>query len=272
MNNNRIYAGIYLRMFPGDMNNKEFFGIVFILVSLSLTNCKKIDTDPKPSIEEKEVVTERTPLDSAKIVEALTATGRYWVLESIVLKTLNQEIEISEDTNYFNRTEIWQLHAMAYSFVAGYGKYASSTYTEAYSQYNPSLYFPARDYTNGLYGKRPYGAGELIIFTAFPGPRYYFTWKWDESVNNIRLYQNKGFIGPGFSEVAYLDRNLLPVHKNLTEAKESGKSERIRFVVEKYDEKLGNVNCYYTLRAAWIIKSKGDTGYGRYTPMYDVLY
>ncbi|MPR34771.1 hypothetical protein [Salmonirosea aquatica] len=253
---------------------KNTYKIIFLLsvflISVSLIFCKKKEINTKDLIdktETSEIV--QTPIDSSRIMEALTAPGRYWILESIAIKKADSEKEISEDTAYFDRTEIWRIHAYAYQF--GNSNQSSPTrFIAAYTQVKPADAFEGGDYSKGLYGKRPYGVAELALYVAFPQVNKSHTWQWNESDVSLQLDPSV-FLSDRFSKKAFLDTGKLPLYKSASEARNAGKPEIIRFISEIDDKKIGTTTLYYYLRSAWIIESKGDLN-NRYAPNYLVLY
>ena len=235
---------------------------------LIVTSCKRsqIDALTEEPIE-KTQEPERTtiPIDSAEAMSKLTASGRFWCIEQVTRTAENNTKDISEDTLFFTKGQVWYIHANVYRFGG---------IIEELPQENV-LYQHMRspfEYSESLSGKRPYGAAELDVRFAFIlVGGYNGKWNWDSRKQTFSInFPSEKPLAFWKNETGYLDPEILPKYKNLLEAKAAGKPERIRIMMEVNDTDEGKVIYAYTLRAAWVVDYLG--GYYKTNSKYSVLY
>ena len=235
--------------------------ILCFVYTLGLLSCQDHDTgvgtDP-----------EGAPVDSAQVLASLSAKGRYWCLEQITRTVGAQTQDVSQDTVFFDRGQIWYAHANAYQFVDGPGSRTLFESPQANVPFTPNTF----DYSNGLSGNRPYGTAELTIRDAFIyfGP-FHGKWGWDAAKQTVLVQLPTGPSLFWKGEEGYLDRAMFPKYKTLAEAQSAAKPERIRIILEEQQEGQNKVTYAYTLRAAWILERKTD-GVPRELSKYSVLY
>jgi hypothetical protein len=241
-------------------NIRQIIGICFVC-TVGMLSCKDHDLsgeDPDPS----------PPVDSAQVITSLSAQGRYWCLEQITRTVGDQTADVSEDTVFFNRGQIWYAHANAYRFIDGPGSQTlfESPQPEVISKSN------TLDYSDGLSGNRPYGTAELTIrdFFIYFGP-FHGQWAWNKARQTVTVQLPMGPYLFWKSENGYLDPKMFPKYKTLAEAQTAAKPERIRIILEEQNEGQNKVTYAYTLRAAWILERKTE-GVPRELSKYSVLY
>ena len=179
----------------------------------------------------------------AKVIEALTATDRYWRFEDMTKEVGGKTIHLLTETTpppfyislYF-RSLGYQFDASSFNVIA----------------------------TEGPSGELPYGIDTLSV--TFIGIQNNIKWTWDDAKQTVVL---TGFT-EGFRPLTgYLNTSMFPVYKNLGEAMAAGKPERIQIVMEENDPVLGLITYRYSLRAAWVTKSIAGNTLQKY---FKVLY
>jgi len=238
-------------------NVRHIIVFCFLCTALGMLSCKDHDGGGGLVV---------TPVDSAQVIASLFARDRYWCLEQITRTVGNKIEDISEDTVFFNRGQIWYAHANAYQFLNGPG---SRTLFES-PQENVIQKLSTYDYSDGVSGNRPYGTVELVIREAFIyfGP-FHGKWDWDKTKQTVSVQLPTAPDSFWKGEKGYLDPEMFPKYNNLAEAQNAAKPERIRIILEEQTEGQNKVTYAYTLRAAWIIKREVGT---RITSKYTVLY
>lgn len=249
--------------------NKAVLYFCFIAFSFTLLFCKKNDPDPRGVIEKESSIVDVPPVDSSKLVEALTVWGRYWILEKITIKTKDQERDVSEDTSFFSKKELFELYNGAFHF----SPYATYPTIKKYYQYEPSMSAGWSYYANGLYGNRPYGISELYVYISFPDPKAVGFWKWarkEEKLSISPLTRYRFLDIPDSSSSVYIDPLSLPRYTTLQQAMAGGKPEKIKIIAETFNKELGEHKYIYTLRAAWVVerKYKQDRWHAQYIVLY----
>ncbi|MPR34772.1 hypothetical protein [Salmonirosea aquatica] len=249
-------------------NIRQIVAYCLVCIILGAVSCKKKEiTVKEPVDQEQDPDSVGTRIDSTQVFAALTSRERYWCLEKITRTVGEKTEDISEDTSFFTRPQIWYAHANAYQFFNGAdGRLLFESPQEKVIQ-ELSNY----TYSAGVSGNRPYGTAELIIREAFIyfGP-FHGKWNWDAAKQTVSVQLPTESDLFWKADKGYLDRDMFPRYKNLAEAQSAAKPERIRIVLEEKEEAQGQVTYAYTLRAAWIIRREAGTP--RELSKYIVIY